>query len=169
MIGIVGMNNPYSSDPRYALAPFPRGCAGYRLWQMANASTGIFRQTWMNRTRRVNLCGQKWNAAEARETYVRIAPALDACSAVLLLGRKVTATARHDADWLEQVGNRIAIPHPSGLTRWYNVGQNRADVATLLAEILRLDQPAGELAEAEELDSVVAEDVWIKRALHAAK
>lgn len=43
---IVGMNNPLSATPEHALYPWPRGCAGHRLYEMRAAAGGVLARLW---------------------------------------------------------------------------------------------------------------------------
>jgi hypothetical protein len=133
------MNNPHSADPRYALAPFPRGVAGHRLWSFLHRRRpDVMRIHYMQAFDRRNLCAGGWSRREAREVFEAMRPALEGRT-VLLLGEEVRlATGVPRELVLPQVLGGVTyrqLPHPSGLCRWYNDEANRELAALLLEEM----------------------------------
>ena len=142
---IIGMNNPYGADPRFALYPLPVGSAGGRLYGMLQEATGIGRQAYLETFERVNLVDGPWKAAAARERAAQLRPWLIGRH-VILLGRAVQAAFGIDADPLAEVVRTIsviprfetvyhAVPHPSGRNLWYNNPANREAAKALLARV----------------------------------
>lgn len=60
---LVGEDNPYSRDPKFALYPYPERSAGYRL---CAEIMGLNRAAYLRSFDRVNLCADKWSLREAR-------------------------------------------------------------------------------------------------------
>lgn len=58
---LVGMNNPYNSDPHFALYPSPKGCAGYNVYAMLAEA----------RERRVSAYGPDSVRELTRASYVK--------------------------------------------------------------------------------------------------
>ncbi len=135
---LVGMNNPQGNTP---LVPYPKGCTGYRIWEMLNEKTGCYRIDYMNSFERINLVSlPAWCARQARANAEAIRAILEGRTAVLL-GRAVPAalglgqTPWMVSGWLGKGGVYYSVPHPSGLNRWYNTATNRDEVASLLSEL----------------------------------
>lgn len=140
---IIGMSNPHSSHPRMALAPWPRGVAGYNLWRMARDVCGVSRAQYMRTLDRVNLCPTpEWDLTVARAAAEALLPSLEG-RRVILLGRSVLSAFRVTDDsmlrWHSMDGMLWChLPHPSGLNRVYNSALMRYVVGLRLeAEIHR--------------------------------
>lgn len=113
-------------EPKYALFPYPPGCAGWRLWKM----TGLSRAEYVALDRR-NLLnhfpGSGFPVSEARAAAEAMTPSLSG-RRVLLLGTGVACafglnpTPASYLSWVDTTtGLRVAVvPHPSGRNRWYN-------------------------------------------------
>lgn len=138
---LLGMNNPLSADPAYALFPAPTGCTGHRIWQMLTERTGCLRQQYLDAFDRRNLVdGREWDAAESLDAALRLMDdsTLDGRTVVVLgdaprraLGLKkrlIEPIRQYGATWRQ-------IPHPSGRCRFYNDPTARAVVALLLEEL----------------------------------
>lgn len=88
--------------------------------------------------------GDAWPKDQAREAWRALAPSL-AGRRVALAGRVAEAAGFKGLPplrWLRMGGEGepvevCALPHPSGVNRWYNDGANRAAVGTWLAEVRR--------------------------------
>lgn len=143
---LVGMNNPHSSDPRFALAPHPRGVAGYNLWRMAFDVCGVPRAKYMRSLQRVNLClGNTYDGKVARATAESLGEELRG-RRVIFLGDEVRRSfwlpKLRLFDWHKsEQFTWCQLPHPSGLNRMYN------DPIIRLAAGLRLER---EIARVEE-------------------
>lgn len=123
---IVGENNPYSSNPVYALWPDPPHSAGGRL---CNVILGMDIDAYCDTFDRVNLLSQaKWSVKEARTRAFELLD--DTRHDFILLGAKVsrafgmlfspfqTACMRdYDTDTYYRF---LVLPHPSGLCRVWN-------------------------------------------------
>lgn len=146
---LVGEDNPYGSDPEYALWPHPANASGHRLMTILGLST----REYVRGCERRNLCKRKWSDKEACKTAEAL---LDeaAGAPMVLLGRKV-AGAFLVADYpafstvasselskllLRKRGPMfettytsmlLLLPHPSGRCRDWNVpgSRERAKVA----------------------------------------
>jgi hypothetical protein len=152
-IVILGMNNPLSNDPKFALYPAPEGCAGHRLWRMANARTGISRQSWVERTDRRNLCTGEWDKTGATIVARQLREELwDTEHAVLCMGSQVAhlmhvveeplmwaRSATRNVPHVDARRHFVKIPHPSGRNLWYNNPVHRVAVEILLADLLYED------------------------------
>lgn len=127
---LVGMNNPYGTDPRYALYPLPRRATGHRLYEMlCDAVPEATMRDYVDRFDRRNLLFGAWSDARAGES----APALWRS----LAGRRVCVLGAKLRDllpvsppngwplglWLTEYPGATSyawLPHPSGLNRAYN-------------------------------------------------
>lgn len=136
---LVGMNNPHSADPRFALAPHPRGVAGHNLWRMTNEVCGVPRAQYMRTLHRINLCvGEDYDPTAARDAAEKLWPMLEG-TRVILLGDAVRKSCWLPKlelfNWYERDGVKwCQLPHPSGLNRLYN------DPLVRLAAGLRLER-----------------------------
>jgi hypothetical protein len=137
---IIGMNNPLSTDPRYALFPAPEGCAGHRLWQMLQlAAPDLVRMDYINGFERMNLVTGPWSGRAGRDSAAELLRSGRLHSRrVILLGTEVwrafslpitvPACGTHVAGTTEFT----RVPHPSGRNLWYNDINNRRRVGRLL-------------------------------------
>lgn len=125
---LVGEDNPYGKDPRYALYPLPEYSAGGRLCSLI---LQLSVKEYIKSFDRVNLCAEKWSMKEAKER------ALDLLTVrgekqhdhFILFGSKV-ATAfglRFNPFMSTTIGTGPArevsvtiLPHPSGRNRIWN-------------------------------------------------
>lgn len=115
---IVGENNPYGSDPRFAMYCSPENSAGGRLQRLV---LQIPRAQYLREFHRRNLLQQpKWSVIDARAAAVKLSEEIGD-SKVILLGAKVCAGFRLDFQPFTIVRGRVAIlPHPSGLCRMWS-------------------------------------------------
>lgn len=141
---LVGESNPYGGDPRYALYPEPERSAGGRLCRVV---LGLTVKEYIRHFRRVNLLtSARWSAPLARQSARRLVDvaAVDGVPLVLL-GAKVCAAFGVDYDpgstgmasvLFEREWRFAVLPHPSGLSRAWNVVgavcRARAAVRTVL-------------------------------------
>lgn len=136
---LLGMNNPHGGDPKYALAPFPRGTAGHRLYEMFNEVRPTYRVHYMEAFDRRNLLESRiWNAASARVQAQEMLTEFQGRE-VVLLGREVAdafGLSRQLILPLDLHGVRWRqVPHPSGRNPWYNEPVHRQIVGLLLEEL----------------------------------
>lgn len=143
---LIGMNNPYGTDPSHALYPAPRNSAGHRLYDMVREGLGITRARYLESFDRVNLVYGEWDRRAARISASELLPDL-AGRQVALLGREVQIAfgwiGRSPLEeWSEIVAlvPRLhatfhAVPHPSGVNQWYNAPGNRQRVVDLLRRL----------------------------------
>lgn len=136
---IVGELNPYGSDPRYALFPFPLHATGGRLRKIL----GLSLSAYMNGFDKMNLCTGRWSQPEARRKAAEVM--LQSRTPIVLLGRKVAGaffpagppepfTVAHETRF--SVAPVYLIPHPSGMCREWNDPQAIPKVRALLAPLL---------------------------------
>jgi hypothetical protein len=121
---LCGMNNPYGSDPKYALYPAPERCAGWNLWQILayyaqlNYGEKIWRMDYAECFDRRNLLtGSTWSKKEAR------AAAADATSA--FKGRRVIILGVQPAE-------ALGLPR-TVLGQWHDI-QVHHDPASLFSD-----------------------------------
>lgn len=138
---IIGMNNPHSSDPRFALAPHPARVAGWNLWRMLQDVAGTSRAEYMRTFDRRNLLSERaWDPVAARRQSENLWESLEDHT-VLVLGQSVRRVLwLQDAPpllWRTDRGVRwCLVPHPSGLNRWYNDPLHRLAVGYRLEALL---------------------------------
>lgn len=132
----VGMNNPRGDEPFW---PAPVGSAGERLWKMICEAVGWDRETFLMRTDRVNFCdGPTFRQSDAETRIEEIKDMMRGRPAVVLVGEVATRLLDGPGEWLEMDESRVvAIPHTSGLNRFYNTPENRDRVVELLRELLK--------------------------------
>jgi hypothetical protein len=151
---LVGMNNPLSPHPRHALYPSPPGCTGHRIYEMLRAARpGTTEEEYLAGFDRRNLIGGRtWPTGRGAAQHRRMAAdALRATLAgsdrhVVLLGKDVQRAFGVIMEPLSFERSRHGywvhcVPHPSGLCRWYNEGDNARRVGELLARLLPLSVP----------------------------
>lgn len=137
---LIGMNNPYRQEPRYALFPAPERSAGYRLWAMLReVRSDLYRKDYVDGFDRRNLVTGAWSSEVAR----RAADAIDLPDGarVVLLGREVQRAFNFPTNW--PVGDPFAcggqtwyaLPHPSGRCLEYNNPLMRRRTGELLADL----------------------------------
>lgn len=128
---LVGEDNPYGSDPRYALYPEPEYSAGGRLCRLIMQMT--VRQ-YIRAFERVNLCSGKWSMPEAKAYAKKLAAwAYHSGTPMVLLGSKVAGAFGLKFDPFTygdtvfgEVGDAlfsvriVQLPHPSGRNRMWN-------------------------------------------------
>lgn len=140
---LVGEDNPYGQDPRFALYHKPRHASGNRLRQHLG-----LRDATYEKLQKINLCGGKWSAKEARWRAAEIngrapvtceyAAFLDDLRVIVLLGAKVREAFGLRTEFFGITGATTAnlvyvvLPHPSGLNRAWNRPGAREDARRLL-------------------------------------
>lgn len=138
---LIGMNNPLSHRPCYALWPEPAGCTGHRIWQMLHERTGATPDDYVAAFDRQNLVIGEWDLATARKRAASLVYGgyLDYRSVVLFGARVAQAFRLPHPPPIEvkEIGpTRFhCAPHPSGINRWYNSEDNRRSVSLLLADL----------------------------------
>lgn len=168
---LVGEDNPYGSDPRYALYPEPRNSAGGRL---CRDIMQLSVKDYIRGFERVNLCAGKWSMTEARESarLVKMRPEIPL--AYVLLGAKVCAAwgVAYEPFRVSPSGLgclQVILPHPSGRNRAWNESGAAARARRALEEagVLPLPPwPPRELprkAEGEWLDLLPSTDMTARR------
>ena len=148
-VALIGMNNPLSEDPRHALFPHPPGCTGWRIWQMLRARTGATKTDYLRAFHRYNLGNERhWHREKAEAYWKILEPTLtENFDTIVLLGAAVRQAADILVSNLYVTRALIALPHPSGLNRWYNDDRNRQIVEIILEELyVEATAPSGSRA-----------------------
>lgn len=123
---LVGENNPYGSDPEFALYCYPPGCAGYRLRRIF----GLPQHQYLALHRK-NLCDGDWSKDQAKTRAFELLSPQAPWNVIVLLGRKVTEAFEKVAlggDPLVAFSTRascpgvtlVSLPHPSGRNLVWN-------------------------------------------------
>jgi hypothetical protein len=147
---IVGMSNPRSADPAHALYPWPRGCAGNRLYEMLRGENpSVTMSGYVRLFERVNLVSGIWNVQRAHVAAKSLWSTLSDRSAVLL-GREVArafgfvpssrwykADVIADCHHVEGVDYYL-LPHPSGRNLRYNDPEVRRAAGQVLARLYEI-------------------------------
>ena len=146
----VGLDNPQSHDPRYALFPRPSGCAGHRLFEMMMEVDKHFDRAQYVAIPKTNLfpigmcpTAQKKDWLEMAGSLVKAQLAGQAKN-VVLFGNDVRDAIFHSditqpkaMEWIQfgTDNTRYAwVPHPSGRNHYYNDTRRRRKVARFLQE-----------------------------------
>lgn len=152
---LVGMNNPYSTDPGYALYPEPRGATGDRLCRVI---LGMKPQEYLRHfIRRNTLQSRRWDKRLAVHGAGSVFRELPAGVTVVLLGREVWDAWRRVVPerlpmkkWepflvcMDEIDDLkfVLLPHPSGLCHIWNDKAN----FKLARSAIRFASPELELA-----------------------
>lgn len=146
---LVGEDNPYGADPRFALYHKPRHASGNRLRQHLG-----LRDVTYERLRKINLCANRWHAEEARRRAAAIrreaSPYGDGAvmdwaawpRAIILLGAKVRGAFGFEATEFFSVVSEpkvvpvfVVLPHPSGRNRLWNQPGARESAQAVLRKV----------------------------------
>lgn len=149
---LVGETNPLHDDPRYALWDDPPGCSGWRLRRIL----GLSRRTYRSLAR-VNLCVGDYDRLAADLVAARVEREVTDGGVIVMLGRKVAAAfcasaiqpltwARRSVAMTDREVRKVALPHPSGLSRAWNE-LDAAPRARLMMRELCPELPWGEEKE----------------------
>jgi hypothetical protein len=147
---IVGLDNPQSSDPRYALFPHPSGCAGHRLMSMMQEVSEQIRQRDYINIPKSNLfsCGRM--PKKNKNGFLLMAATTLTMSMegsnqkVILLGNEVRnavlgkkiGESLREMTFVKLLGCQYAwIPHPSGRNQYYNDTRRRRKIGRFLVEV----------------------------------
>lgn len=117
---LCGEDNPYGSEPDYALYCYPPGCSGYRLRRIL----GLPEDQYLALHRK-NLCDGTWSKDAAKRRAIELLSPEAPWRVIVLLGRKVTETFEKvalDGAPLVPFSTRafcpgmtlVSLPHPSG-------------------------------------------------------
>lgn len=117
---VVGEQNPYGSNPEWALYCHPPGCAGARLRRIFGLSEDQYLELHRN-----NLCDGDWSKEEAKKRALELLTPAAEWNVIVLLGRKVTEVFEKvvlDDVPLVAFSTRgccpgmtlVSLPHPSG-------------------------------------------------------
>lgn len=117
---LLGEQNPYGSNPEFALYCYPPGCAGHRFRRIL----GLPEDQYLSLHRK-NLCDGDWSKELAKKRASELLDPSAPWRVIVLLGRKVTETFEKVA--LDDVPliafstraccpgmTLVSLPHPSG-------------------------------------------------------
>lgn len=145
---LLGLSNPYSDNPRHALAPFPKRSTGWRLWRMMDGVRPIDAKRYMNAFDRRNLFGthEPVGKAERQAIAKDFLSTIPLGSTIVLLGTDLQECI---SPILSGAIKRVLIhpqvidgftwrclPHPSGRSPLYNDPVMRNLAGMMLAEVL---------------------------------
>jgi len=131
---LCGEQNPYGSNPEFALYCYPPGCAGYRFRRIL----GLPEHQYLSLHRK-NLCDGDWSKEQAKKRAFELLSPAAPWRVIVLLGRKVTETFEKVA--LDDVPliafstrgccpgmTLVSLPHPSGRNAalWNSKARDRA-------------------------------------------
>jgi hypothetical protein len=147
---LIGMNNPYNGDPRYALYPSPDISAGGRLCTMFLAAAnraGIHADSfdYISGFERMNLINTPtWDPVSAKIASRTLKPTLMGREVIICGVSVLTMMDLQRHEWLcwhrrppdlfENSFDYVLIPHPSGRCREYNDPEVVVAVGDLLLE-----------------------------------
>lgn len=137
---IIGLHNPYSDNPKYALVPYREGSSGHRLWKTTQMPQAVY----INGFDRRNLSPI---ADPSSKDLKRFAKTMDipTGSTVILLGHDVLRAFVGSGRPLKpilihpQVHDGVTwrwLPHPSGRSTKYNDPVFRMLVGMTLSNVL---------------------------------
>ena len=117
---LLGEDNPYGSDPSFALYCSPIGCSGYRLRRIL----GLPEHQYLG-LHRANLCDGTWSVPRAKARASELLVPLSPHPVIVMLGRKVSEAMRRAAMIDQEIipfATRaccpgitlLSLPHPSG-------------------------------------------------------
>ncbi len=149
---LVGLQNPLSDDPRYALYPEPTGSTGWRIAEMLRPAfshrdyLALFDRTnLLDRTAQI---GGPGYTARLRRGADRLNDLIvsHGHELVVLFGgdvwRAVLGLPKVRPPWLSWQWGTIVppvrfltLPHPSGRNRWYSDAENSAAAARALRQL----------------------------------
>jgi hypothetical protein len=152
---LVGEDNPYGSDPEFALYCYPPGCAGYRLRRIL----GLPQHQYLA-LHRTNLCDEAWSKSRARQRALELLTPTAPWQVMVLLGRKVTETFEKVAlagAPLVAFSTRdccpgmrlVSLPHPSGRNLVWNQPWARIRAREILRELVP-EMPWGRTVDPQE-------------------
>lgn len=131
---LVGEVNPKDANPWLALYPIPSTGSGGRLAKILRLPVIRYLSTF----NRVNLCTGEWDDVRANEVACALHAALtDSEGVVVLLGARVREAfgleRRKFFQRYRMSGyTAVLLPHPSGLSREWNVVQAASRARTVL-------------------------------------
>ena len=156
---LVGLHNPLSPEPKFALYPRPEGCTGWRLLKMLGPA--FTERDYLRAFDRVDLLdhheqvGGKGYAARLRWGRSRLMEYIvqGKYRTVVLLGtdvwravlgpRELASARKLRAPWVlwekVSVGGDVlrflTLPHPSGRNRWYQDRENASAASRALKQL----------------------------------
>jgi hypothetical protein len=139
---LIGINNPVSPEPEFALYPRPAGCTGHRIYEMLQSRIpSVTMENYIERFERRNLLSTTVpSKVLARESAAKIEQELwGSGRVVVLFGADVALAFGHPRLLLhpQLIGGTTwrQVPHPSGRNTWYNDQSNKFLVASLLEDL----------------------------------
>ena len=170
---LVGLDNPHSEDPRFALYPRPEGATGDRIVELIAEHLGEYQAAaYLQDFVRANLYGIRRAATGPGQkrcdvdqaANVMLLAAAHHSDDVVLFGRRVTEAfevfSGRKLENMESAVNEYcerpvrfwSVPHPSVRNAWYRKKRNRQQAGKLLASLrARKAIPYHELDEVHEV------------------
>lgn len=136
---LLGEDNPYGSDPSFALYCYPPGCAGYRLRRIL----GLPQHQYLG-LHRANLCDGPWSMKEARRrAALLVADPTAPWRVIAMFGRKVADAFGYEQPFFtHSVAPRtdgemilVSLPHPSGRVTLWNDPKARTRAREIMREV----------------------------------
>lgn len=139
---LLGEDNPYGSDPSFALYCHPTGCAGYRLRRILGLPEDLCLGL-----HRANLCDGAWSGPRAKQRASELLVPCSPYPVIVMLGRKVTEAMRRAAMVDEDIVpfsargccpgfTLVSLPHPSERNAAAWSGNARARAREILRELV---------------------------------
>lgn len=137
---LVGEQNPYGGDPRFALYPAPNGCSGHRLCCLI---LGMHRKAYLCAFDRANLCDGEWSMCKARQRAIELlADRAGQCKLILCGSKICSAFGVPYAPFTVADEVLLRLPHPSGRCRAWDEDRSflkaREAVAAFAPEVAHL-------------------------------
>jgi len=141
---IVGLFNPKSQDPAYAMEPFTPNGSGERLWKMLSEVVPVTKQDYVGHFEMINVIDTDkvtWEDVEYFEARaIEIERRVESRPAAVLgimawTSLRVERSPIRKTDWFGHYKNWWLLPHPSGLCRVYNDPVMRRRAGEALAKI----------------------------------
>jgi hypothetical protein len=136
---LLGEDNPYGSDPSFALYCYPIGCAGYRLRRIL----GLPQHQYLA-LHRGNLCDGPWSMKEARRrAALLVCEPTAPWRTIVMLGRKVADAFGYEQPFFTSAPaprtdgemRLVSLPHPSGRNAGSWTGNARERAREILREL----------------------------------
>jgi hypothetical protein len=145
-VWLVGEQNPYGSEPKFALYPLPPNATGGRLARVLGLDDRAYLRAFV---RRNLLTADKWSVPAARAAAELLLAEHPPGDKLVLLGARVAAAfglpfrdhlfepRRAPVGAAGRERHLVVVPHPSGLSRGWNDPLAAPRVRAAIAELRR--------------------------------
>jgi hypothetical protein len=136
---LLGEDNPYGSEPEFALYCYPVGCSGYRLRRIL----GLPQHQYLGLPR-ANLCvSGSWSMKDARRRARDLLSPHVGWDVIVMFGRKVADAFDYTQPFFTHVSvprtggqtRLVSLPHPSGRNTVWNDARLIARAREILREL----------------------------------